>query len=158
MRELCIIAGLRTPMLQASLAPQSYCLCKDGLAYLPAARYSSLISRSELLHASQGEIQILGQTRHGLLADDPALAEQLKLGMVFQNGALFDSLSVGENVGFQLYEHTRMSPPRVSVSTPGCDLHSSWWGVRSQGCFQGTCASWWPWQHYLSSLRGADVC
>lgn len=65
----------------------------------------------------QGEIKILGQTRHGLLADDPALAGQLKLGMVFQNGALFDSLSVGENVGFQLYEHTKMSGPRIGVST-----------------------------------------
>ena len=63
----------------------------------------------------QGEIQILGQTRHGLLADDPELAAQLKLGMVFQNGALFDSLSVGENVGFQLYEHTKMSGPRIAV-------------------------------------------
>ena len=63
----------------------------------------------------QGEIRIKGQTRHGLLADDPALAEQLKLGMVFQNGALFDSLSVGENVGFMLYEHTRMLPARVEV-------------------------------------------
>ena len=65
----------------------------------------------------QGEIQILGQTRHGLLADDPTLAGQLKLGMVFQNGALFDSLSVGENVGFQLYEHTKMPGPRIAVGT-----------------------------------------
>ena len=58
----------------------------------------------------------MGQTRHGLLADDPELADQLKLGMVFQNGALFDSLNVGENVGFQLYEHTKMSAPRIAVS------------------------------------------
>ena len=28
--------------------------------------------------------------------------------MVFQEGALFDSLTVGENVGFKLYEETRM--------------------------------------------------
>ena len=70
----------------------------------------------------QGEIQILGQTRHGLLADDPALADQLKLGMVFQNGALFDSLSVGENVGFQLYEHTKMSGPRIAVSATSAGI------------------------------------
>lgn len=31
-----------------------------------------------------------------------------KIGMVFQNGALFDSLSVGENVGYYLLEHTNM--------------------------------------------------
>ncbi len=30
------------------------------------------------------------------------------IGMVFQAGALFDSLSVGENVGYYLFEHTNM--------------------------------------------------
>ena len=29
------------------------------------------------------------------------------MGMVFQEGALFDSFSVGENVGYKLYEETR---------------------------------------------------
>lgn len=61
-------------------------------------------------------MQILGQPRHGLLADDPELAEKLKVGMVFQNGALFDSLSVGENVGFMLYEHTSLPHKRVKVN------------------------------------------
>jgi len=32
-------------------------------------------------------------------------ALRLKIGMVFQGGALFDSLTVGENVGFGLIEH-----------------------------------------------------
>lgn len=31
---------------------------------------------------------------------------RLKLGMLFQGAALFDSLTVRENVGFSLYEHT----------------------------------------------------
>ena len=30
------------------------------------------------------------------------------MGMVFQEGALFDSLTVGENVGYKLYEETTM--------------------------------------------------
>ena len=30
------------------------------------------------------------------------------IGMVFQAGALFDSLSIGENVGYYLFEHTNM--------------------------------------------------
>ena len=30
------------------------------------------------------------------------------MGMVFQEGALFDSLTVGENVGYKLYEETQM--------------------------------------------------
>jgi phospholipid/cholesterol/gamma-HCH transport system ATP-binding protein len=32
-----------------------------------------------------------------------------RIGMVFQDGALFDSLTVGENVGFYLLEHTNMT-------------------------------------------------
>ncbi len=32
-----------------------------------------------------------------------------KIGMVFQDGALFDSLSVGENVGYYLLENTHLS-------------------------------------------------
>ena len=32
-----------------------------------------------------------------------------KIGMVFQDGGLFDSLTVGENVGYYLIEHTKMS-------------------------------------------------
>ena len=57
--------------------------------------------------------------RKGLLSDDPELAQQLKVGMVFQNGALFDSLTVGENVGFMLYEHTQLPEERVKVSCIG---------------------------------------
>lgn len=37
---------------------------------------------------------------------------RLKLGMLFQGAALFDSLTVRENVGFSLYEHTTL-PPEV---------------------------------------------
>jgi len=34
---------------------------------------------------------------------------RLKISLVFQGGALFDSMTVGENVGFGLIEHTRIS-------------------------------------------------
>jgi len=33
---------------------------------------------------------------------------RMKISMVFQGGALFDSMTVGENVGFGLIEHTRI--------------------------------------------------
>lgn len=36
-----------------------------------------------------------------------------KAGMLFQGAALFDSLNVEENVGFALYEHTRMGPKEI---------------------------------------------
>jgi len=37
-----------------------------------------------------------------------------RIGMVFQDGALFDSLTVGENVGYYLLEHSRMSWRAIS--------------------------------------------
>jgi phospholipid/cholesterol/gamma-HCH transport system ATP-binding protein len=36
-------------------------------------------------------------------------AIRMKIGMVFQGGALFDSMTVGENVGFGLIEHNHLS-------------------------------------------------
>jgi phospholipid/cholesterol/gamma-HCH transport system ATP-binding protein len=49
---------------------------------------------------------------HGSRVDTMSEAELLKmranLGMVFQEGALFDSLTVAENVGYKLYEETDM--------------------------------------------------
>ena len=63
----------------------------------------------------QGQVLIKGKARKGLLADDKDLASQLKVGMVFQNGALFDSLNVRENVGFMLYEHSNLPSDRIEV-------------------------------------------
>ncbi|MFP6867874.1 MAG: ABC transporter ATP-binding protein [Nitrospinota bacterium] len=37
-----------------------------------------------------------------------------KFGMLFQGGALFDSMTVEENVSFPLREHTRLSPREIS--------------------------------------------
>lgn len=63
----------------------------------------------------QGKVIIRGIPRKGLIADDANLADKLKVGMVFQSGALFDSLTVGENVGFLLIEHTKMSVESIQV-------------------------------------------
>jgi phospholipid/cholesterol/gamma-HCH transport system ATP-binding protein len=38
---------------------------------------------------------------------------RLEIGMLFQGAALFDSLTVGENVGFLLKEHTDMPPEAI---------------------------------------------
>ena len=38
--------------------------------------------------------------------------------MVFQSGALFDSLTVGQNVGFLLYEHSDL--PEVHIQARRC--------------------------------------
>ncbi|MFC1611698.1 ABC transporter ATP-binding protein [Myxococcota bacterium] len=38
-----------------------------------------------------------------------------KFGMVFQQAALFDSMTVGENVAFPLTEHTKLSPTEIAA-------------------------------------------
>ena len=69
-----------------------------------------------LLAPDAGCVRVMGAPRSGLLADDPAAAAKVRVGMVFQNGALFDSLTVGENVGFTLLEHTAARPATVRAA------------------------------------------
>ena len=49
-----------------------------------------------------------------MLTDDDSGAG-LHIGMVFQSGALFDSLTVGENVGFLLYEHSDLPQDHIKA-------------------------------------------
>lgn len=56
-----------------------------------------------LLDPDGGEVRVLGRNLHAL--DERArLSARKDLGYVFQGAALFDSLSVLENVGFSLYQ------------------------------------------------------
>jgi phospholipid/cholesterol/gamma-HCH transport system ATP-binding protein len=63
-----------------------------------------------LIAPDAGEVYVQGVQRHGLIDD---AADPIVIGMVFQNAALFDSLTVNENVGFGLYEHSRLPRRRV---------------------------------------------
>jgi phospholipid/cholesterol/gamma-HCH transport system ATP-binding protein len=40
---------------------------------------------------------------------------RMQIGMLFQSAALFDSLTVRENVGFSLFEHTRLPQDQIEV-------------------------------------------
>jgi len=60
-----------------------------------------------LLKPDSGTIWVLGQ-RVDEMSEDQLMQVRQHIGMVFQEGALFDSLTVGENVGFKLYEDTDM--------------------------------------------------
>ncbi|KAG1359763.1 protein TRIGALACTOSYLDIACYLGLYCEROL 3, chloroplastic [Cocos nucifera] len=65
-----------------------------------------------LLAPDKGEVFIRGRKRHGLVSDEEISG--LRIGLVFQSAALFDSLTVRENVGFQLYESSKMSEDRIA--------------------------------------------
>ncbi len=62
-----------------------------------------------LLKPDGGAIRVDGVDVGGL-DEDELRAVRLKIGMVFQEGALFDSLTVGENVGFRLREDALPDP------------------------------------------------
>ena len=56
-----------------------------------------------LLKPDRGRIFVNGEQIDAMSEDD-LMAVRSDLGMVFQEGALFDSLTVRENVGYKLYE------------------------------------------------------
>ena len=65
-----------------------------------------------LMRPDAGSVEIDGVVLTGL--DERGLGEvRRKFGMLFQGAALFDSLSVGENVALPLREHTRMKEAEI---------------------------------------------
>ncbi len=58
-----------------------------------------------LLRADSGRVHVLGE-QIDRMSELELMGVRAHLGMVFQEGALFDSLTVGENVGYKLYEET----------------------------------------------------
>ena len=61
-----------------------------------------------LLRPDKGKVFVDGQEVGGLNGKNLD-SLRMKIGMVFQGGALFDSLTVAENVGFGLIEHDHIS-------------------------------------------------
>ncbi|BAZ21772.1 ABC transporter-like protein [Kalymmatonema gypsitolerans NIES-4073] len=63
-----------------------------------------------LIAPDSGEIYVQGVRREGLIEDARDL---VGIGMVFQQAALFDSLTVEENVGFSLYQYSKLRRSRI---------------------------------------------
>lgn len=85
----------------------------DALAILgPSGTGKSTILRiiAGLLAPDKGEVYINGKRRCGSLDnfDNP-----IRMSMVFQQAALFDSLTVEENVGFFLYQNSALPRQRI---------------------------------------------
>jgi phospholipid/cholesterol/gamma-HCH transport system ATP-binding protein len=65
-----------------------------------------------LLRPDAGAIYVHGR-RIDTLAERDLLQVRSNIGMLFQENALFDSLTVDENVGYRLYEEADMPPAAV---------------------------------------------
>jgi phospholipid/cholesterol/gamma-HCH transport system ATP-binding protein len=72
-----------------------------------SGKSTSLKIITGLLKADAGVVWVNGQ-RVDQLNERQMMAVRADLGMIFQEGALFDSLTVRENVGYKLYEETDM--------------------------------------------------
>jgi phospholipid/cholesterol/gamma-HCH transport system ATP-binding protein len=65
-----------------------------------------------LLRPDAGTVWVLGH-RVDTMTEAQLMGVRHHMGMVFQEGALFDSFSVGENVGYKLYEETAMPEDEI---------------------------------------------
>ena len=67
-----------------------------------------------LLKPDGGAIEVAG-SRVDTMNERELMAVRAHIGMVFQEGALFDSLTVRENVGYKLYEETNLPLDQVGA-------------------------------------------
>ncbi len=89
----------------------------DGVSFdIPRGRTTAIIGPSGtgksvmlkhivgLIRPDEGEVRVFG-TDMARAGEDKVYAVRKRLGMLFQDGALFDSLSTGENIEFPLRQH-----------------------------------------------------
>ena len=128
-----MLASERSPELQEALGPGSpivvfdrVSLAFDDKVILRDVSFTLITGHTKLFLGASGAGKstilklILGLLKpdHGVIwvngeqVDRMSEAQLMKvrtdLGMVFQEGALFDSLTVAENVGYKLYEESDM--------------------------------------------------
>ena len=65
-----------------------------------------------LLRPDSGRVLVDGREVANL-AEKELMILRSKISLVFQGGALFDSMSVAENVGFSLFEHTHLEHKEI---------------------------------------------
>jgi phospholipid/cholesterol/gamma-HCH transport system ATP-binding protein len=69
-----------------------------------------------LLRPSSGTVRLLGQDINAI---SPLAKQELrtKMGVAFQSGALFSSMSVGDNIALPLREHTQLDETTIGIVT-----------------------------------------
>jgi phospholipid/cholesterol/gamma-HCH transport system ATP-binding protein len=109
---------------QVSLAFDDHVVLREISFDIPAGHMAILLGASGagksiilkltvgLLKPDAGRIWVNGY-RIDAMSESELMAVRADIGMVFQEGALFDSLTVGDNVGYRLYEHTDLPPEEV---------------------------------------------
>ena len=66
-----------------------------------------------LTHPDEGDVLVFGESVVGLTEEQLSPVRR-RVAMLFQGGALFDSMNVEQNVAFPLVEHTDKSPAEIT--------------------------------------------
>ena len=133
-----VVATSRSPALEEALGPGSPIVVFDkvslafddkvilkGISFTVITGHTKIILGASgsgkstilklilgLLRPDEGVIWVNGERVDGM-TELQLMKVRADLGMVFQEGALFDSLTVGEYVGYKLYEETDMPAAQV---------------------------------------------
>jgi phospholipid/cholesterol/gamma-HCH transport system ATP-binding protein len=67
-----------------------------------------------LTQPDDGEVQVFGESIAGL-SEEQLSPIRRRVAMLFQGGALFDSMNVEQNIAFPVVEHTDKSPEEISA-------------------------------------------
>jgi phospholipid/cholesterol/gamma-HCH transport system ATP-binding protein len=67
-----------------------------------------------LTHPDDGEVQVFGESIVGL-SEEQLSPIRRRVAMLFQGGALFDSMNVEQNIAFPIVEHTDKAPEEVAA-------------------------------------------
>lgn len=65
-----------------------------------------------LVQPSRGQVRF-DQQDLAMLSEQELTRTRVRMGYVFQNAALFDSMTVGQNVAFPLRQHSQLSPAEI---------------------------------------------
>ena len=101
-----------TPILEdvSFVARQGETICIVGESGTGKSTILKLLLR--LLVPEKGSVSIAGKDITGLTFEE-ALEVRQTMGMVFQGAALFDSMSVFENIAYPLREHTKLDEDAI---------------------------------------------
>jgi len=65
-----------------------------------------------LVHPTRGEVMFDGQNLSNLQGEE-LVQQRIRFGFLFQNAALFDSMTIGQNVAFPLRQHKSLSDRQI---------------------------------------------
>jgi phospholipid/cholesterol/gamma-HCH transport system ATP-binding protein len=101
-----------TPILEdvSFAARKGETICVVGESGTGKSTILKLILR--LLIPDKGQVRVFGQDITSLTFTE-ALEVRQKMGMVFQGAALFDSMTVFENIAYPLREHTKLNDDEI---------------------------------------------